>query len=268
MYENELIREVIIRGKVISLVTLSNEEEQRYLRHLNLTEIGKKGQLKLKKAKIIVVGTGGLGSPVLFYLAAAGIGKLGLVDSDKVELSNLQRQILHRTADLGKAKVLSAYEKLTSLNPNVNVVVYEERLNKENAADIIKEYDIVVDAADNFPTRYILNEACVKNNKPFVHGGVSGFLGQVMTILPGQGPCFKCVFKEPPSPDLVPAAPGVLGAVPGTIGTIQATEVIKLVLGKGQVLAGKILLYDALEPCFREIEVTRNPSCELCGKPM
>lgn len=247
------------------MVELTYEEEQRYMRHLVLADIGLEGQLKLKKARIVVVGTGGLGSPVLFYLAAAGIGTLGLVDNDKVEISNLQRQILHRTSDLGKEKTDSAYEKLTSLNPNVNVIAHNERLTNENALKIISEYDIVIDATDNFPTRYVLNEACVKAGKPFIHGGVSGFFGQIMTILPGQGPCFKCVFKEPPAPDLLPKAPGVLGAVPGTIGTIEATEAIKLVLGKGNQLTGKILLYNALEPCFREIEVVKNPECEICG---
>lgn len=244
---------------------LTDQERERYKRHLILDEIGEKGQLMLSSGKVLVVGSGGLGSPVLYYLAAAGIGTLGIVDSDTVDLSNLQRQILHNTEDLGKAKTLSALEKLSRLNPHVRLLTFNERLTAENAGRLISGYDVVVDATDNFPSRFILNEACIKRGIPLIHGGILGFFGQVTTIMPGQGPCFKCIFREPPAPETFPGPPGVLGAVAGTIGTIQAAEAVKIVLGQGGLLVGRLLMYDAMELSFREIRIKNRPDCPVCG---
>jgi len=245
---------------------LSAKEKQRYHRQLIMSEIGEAGQLMLKAGKVLVVGTGGLGSPVLYYLTAAGIGTIGFTDYDSVDLSNLQRQVLHRTPDLGKPKAVSAFEKLSALNPEIRLVPAGERVDRENAGHLISGYDVVVDCTDNFPARYILNEACIKSGKPFVHGGILGFFGQAMTIVPGKGPCFQCVFREPPPPEAMPHPPGVLGAVAGTIGTIQAAEVIKLLTGRGRLLTGRLLMYDALEASFREVEVKPDSDCPVCGK--
>lgn len=244
---------------------LNDSERQRYVRHLVLEQIGENGQTKLKDGRVLVVGTGGLGSPVLYYLAAAGVGTVGLVDNDRVELSNLQRQILHRTGDLGKPKAISAYEKLADLNPEIEITAVQERLTKENAAGLIEGYQVIVDATDNFLTRFIINRACVEAGKPFVHAGILGFFGQAMTVLPGQGPCFQCLFRKPPLPDPDSAAPGVVGAVAGTMGTIQAAEVLKLLLGSGKPLVGRLLMYDAMEGSFREVQVKRDPSCPVCA---
>lgn len=241
---------------------------KRYSRHILLPEIGGSGQTKLSQAKVFVVGTGGLGSPAAFYLAAAGVGTLGLIDDDVVDLSNLQRQILHATPDLNRPKVESAKAKLTALNPECNVITHHYRLTAENVLDLIADYDIVVDGTDNFPTRYLINDACVIAKKPLVHGGILRFNGQVMTIKPGEGPCFRCIFREPPPAGAVPtcAEAGVLGAVAGIIGVIQATEVIKLVLGKGDPLVGRILTLDALKLKFRDVKISRNPACPVCGE--
>ncbi len=244
---------------------LSDQERKRYSRQIVLDEIGETGQLKLKTGRVLVVGTGGLGSAVLYYLAAAGIGTLGVVDSDTVDLSNLQRQILHSTEDLGQPKTVSAGEKLTRLNPDINIITVRDRLTAENAAEIIGGYHAVVDATDNFPARFIMNEACVRMGKPFIHGGILGFYGQTMTVLPGRGPCYNCVFRHSPPPEAVPPAPGVLGAVAGTIGTIQAAEAVKILLGAGRLLVGRLLTYNALEASFREVRVKQNPNCPVCS---
>lgn len=247
------------------MTLLTEQEKKRYYRHLVLSGIGEEGQLKLKQGRVLVIGSGGLGSPVLYYLAAAGVGKLGVVDCDTVDLSNLNRQILHNTGDLGKPKTASAYEKLSRLNPDISICTTNVRLTAENAAELISDYQVVVDATDNFPTRYILNQACANQRIPFIHGGISGFFGQVTTIIPGQGPCFQCLFRDPPPPEALPAAPGVLGAVAGTIGTIQAGEVVKIILGTGRLLTGRLLMYDALEMSFREIAIKRDGGCTVCG---
>lgn len=241
---------------------------KRYSRHILLPEIGGDGQKKLNDAKVFVVGTGGLGSPVAYYLAAAGVGTLGLIDDDVVDLSNLQRQILHATPDLNKPKVESAKEKLNALNPECQINTYYRRLTAGNVLDLIKDYDIIVDGTDNFPTRYLVNDACVLAKKPLVHGGILRFNGQVMTIKPGEGPCFRCVFKDPPPQGSVPtcAEAGVLGAVAGVIGLVQATEVVKLILGKGDPLVGRVLTFDALKMKFRDVKIHRNPSCPVCGE--
>lgn len=246
----------------------TEEELKRYSRHILLPEIGGKGQKKIKAAKVLVIGTGGLGSPVAYYLAAAGVGTIGIIDDDVVDLSNLQRQILHSTPDLGRPKVISAKEKLEAINPEIKVIAYQQRLNASNVLEIIKEYDIVVDGTDNFSTRFVTNDACVLANKPFVHGGILQFFGQVMTIIPGEGPCFRCVFHEPPPEGSVPTCQeaGVVGALPGTIGTIQATEVIKYIIGAGKLLVGRMLMYEALDMTFREVKLLRNEECAICGK--
>ncbi len=246
----------------------SEEEIERYSRHIILQDIGGTGQQKIKEASVLVIGAGGLGSPVSLYLAAAGVGKLGIVDSDVVDMSNLQRQIIHTTADVDRPKVKSAVEKLNSINPNVEVITYNTYLNKDNIEEIIKDYDIIVDGVDNFPTRYLLNDACIMNNKILVEAGILRFEGQVMTIDPGEGPCYRCVFTSPPEEGTIPSCQeaGVLGAIAGTIGTIQATEVLKLITGVGSPLKGKILIYDAKEMDFRKVEVKKNPDCPVCGE--
>ena len=246
----------------------SEEQIKRYSRHILLPEVGGKGQKKISEGKVLIIGTGGLGSPVAFYLAAAGVGTIGLIDDDVVDLSNLQRQILHSTKDIGRPKVESGKETLNDLNPEVNVITYGYRLNKDNILDIIKDYDIIVDGTDNFTTRYLTNDACVMTGKPFVHGGILKFVGQVFTIKPGEGPCFRCIFREPPPAGAVPncAEAGVLGVIAGTIGVIQATEVLKYILGLGDLLVGRLLNYDALSMKFREIKLSKNPDCPCCGE--
>ena len=248
---------------------LSNDEIRRYSRHLILPEVGLAGQKKICSTSVLCIGTGGLGSPVAMYLAAAGIGKLGLVDFDPVELSNLQRQIIHGTADVGRPKTQSARDTIHHLNPNVEVVLHEARLTSQNALGIIEPYDIVVDGTDNFPTRYLANDACVLLKKPNVYGSIFRFEGQASVFAPHLGaPCYRCLFPEPPPPGAVPscAEGGVLGILPGIIGLIQATETLKLALGIGSSLAGRLLLFDALAMRFRELKLRRDPQCPLCGE--
>src|SRR3989338_6117954 len=248
-------------------MSLSQDEILRYSRHLIMPEVGVEGQQKLKAGKVLLIGTGGLGSPASLYLAAAGGGTLGLVDFCNVDFSNLQRQILHSTRTVGKPKVESAKERLAQINPNVKVVTYDEMLTKDNILRIIKDYEIVLDGTDNFQTRYLVNDACVFTKKPFVYGSIFRFDGQATVFYPGKGPCYRCLFAEPPPPGMVPscAEGGVLGILPGVIGVIQATEVVKLLLGKGDLLIGRLLLYDALKMNFREVKFRRNPKCPVCG---
>jgi sulfur-carrier protein adenylyltransferase/sulfurtransferase len=246
---------------------LSNEEILRYSRHLIIPEVGIEGQLKLKAAKVLLVGTGGLGAPLGLYLAAAGVGKIGLVDFDTVDFTNLQRQVIHFTSDVGRRKIESASEKMKAINPFVEIVPHEVALTSENALDILKDYDIIVDGTDNFPTRYLVNDACVLLGKPNVYGSIFRFEGQATVFAYEGGPCYRCLYPEPPPPGLVPscAEGGVLGILPGTIGLIQATETVKLILGIGQPLVGRLLLYDALGMKFRELKLRKNPECPVCG---
>jgi len=248
-------------------LTLSKDEIQRYSRHLIVPEVGMEGQLKLKGAKVLLVGTGGLGAPLGLYLAAAGIGRIGLVDFDVVDFSNLQRQVIHFTQDVGRNKIDSAAEKMTALNPNVEIVKHEVALSSENAMEILKDYDLVVDGTDNFPTRYLVNDACVLLGKPNVYGSIFRFEGQATVFAYEGGPCYRCLYPEPPPPGLVPscAEGGVLGILPGTIGLIQATEAVKLILGIGEPLVGRLLLFDALGMRFRELKLRKNPDCPICG---
>jgi molybdopterin/thiamine biosynthesis adenylyltransferase/rhodanese-related sulfurtransferase len=243
------------------------EQAQRYSRHLLIPEVGEAGQQKLLNSKVLLIGAGGLGSPAAYYLASAGVGTLGIVDSDVVDLTNLQRQILHTTERIGESKVSSAKQTLEALNPDVKIVGYEERLSAANVDRIIEGYDVVIDGADNFPTRYLLNDASVKHRVPVVHGSIFRFEGQVTVFKPFEGPCYRCLFPEPPPPELAPscAEAGVLGVLPGVIGTVQATEAIKLLLGTGEPLIGRYLLYDALEGSFREVRLRRDPECPVCG---
>jgi adenylyltransferase/sulfurtransferase len=248
-------------------VTLTNEELQRYSRHLILPEVGPEGQLKLKNAKVLLVGTGGLGAPMALYLSAAGVGTLGLVDFDVVDRSNLQRQVIHGTGDIGRKKIDSATASIAEINPNVRVIKHEVALSSENALDILKDYDIVADGTDNFPTRYLVNDACVLLGKPNVYGSIFRFEGQASVFATEDAPCYRCLYPEPPPPGLVPscAEGGVLGILPGVIGLIQATEVVKLILGQGEPLKGRLLLYDALAMRFRELKLRKNPDCPICG---
>src|SRR6516162_1898495 len=253
--------------ETIPLPELTPDDLSRYSRHLILPEVGLEGQQRLKAARVLCVGTGGLGSPLAFYLAAAGIGTLGLVDFDVVDASNLQRQIIHSTGDIGRKKLDSAAEKLTALNPSLNVVKHETMLSSANALDILRDYDIVADGTDNFPTRYLVNDACVLLGKPNVYGSIFRFEGQASVFAAEQGPCYRCLYPEPPPPGLVPscAEGGVLGILPGLVGVIQATEAIKLILGKGEPLIGRLLLIDALGMKFRELKLRKNPDCPACG---
>lgn len=251
-----------------SLPDLSAQEVQRYSRHLILPEVGLEGQKRLKAASILLIGAGGLGSPLGLYLAAAGVGRIGLVDFDAVDFSNLQRQVLHGTPDVGRPKLLSAKEKLQAINPEVQLDLYEARLTSVNAIDILRPYDIIIDGTDNFPTRYLVNDACVLLRKPNVYGSIFRFDGQASVFAPPKGPCYRCLYPEPPPPGEVPscAEGGVLGILPGVIGCIQATEAIKLILGQGSSLIGRLLTYDALEMRFSEFRVRRNPKCPICGE--
>jgi adenylyltransferase/sulfurtransferase len=253
--------------EAIPLPELTTDDLARYSRHLILPEVGMEGQQRLKAAKVLCVGTGGLGSPLALYLAAAGIGTLGLVDFDVVDASNLQRQIIHSTKDIGRKKLDSAAEKLTALNPALNVVKHETMLTSANALEIIKDYDVVADGTDNFPTRYLVNDACVILGKPNAYGSIFRFEGQASVFATEDGPCYRCLYPEPPPPGLVPscAEGGVLGILPGLVGVIQATEVIKLILGKGNSLVGRLLLVDALNMKFRELKLRKNPECPVCG---
>jgi len=248
--------------------SFTEEQIERYSRHIILPEVGGEGQRKLLRARVLVVGAGGLGSPVALYLAAAGVGAIGMVDSDTVELSNLQRQVLHTTADLGVSKALSAKATMEAINPDCVVTPHQLRLTAQNVLEVIAGYDLVVDGSDNFPTRYLVNDACVIAGKPLSHAGILRFEGQVTTILPGKGPCYRCLYPEPPPPGLVPSCQqaGVLGATAGVMGTIQSTEVLKLILGVGEPLVGRLLLYDGLEMAFRIVRVLRQPDCPVCGE--
>ena len=256
-----------ILGSRVDSVTLTPNDFKRYSRHLIMPEVGVEGQKRLKAARVLCVGTGGLGSPLAFYLAAAGIGTLGLVDFDTVDESNLQRQILHSTNDIGRPKVVSATEKLKALNPDLNVVQITDRITSDNALQLFAEYDVIVDGTDNFATRYLVNDACVLLGKPNVYGSIFRFDGQATVFFPPEGPCYRCLYPEPPPAELVPncAEGGVLGILPGTIGVIQATETVKIILGRGRTLQGRLMLYDALDMTFREMKVRKNPKCPICG---
>jgi len=246
---------------------LSKDEILRYSRHLIIPEVGMEGQLKLKQASVLLVGAGGLGAPLGLYLAAAGIGRIGIVDFDVVDFTNLQRQVIHGTKDVGRKKLDSAAESMQDINPHVRIDRFETALSSENALDILKDYDLVIDGTDNFPTRYLVNDACVMLKKPNVYGSIFRFEGQATVFAYEGGPCYRCLYPEPPPPGLVPscAEGGVLGILPGTIGLIQATEAVKLILGIGEPLVGRLMLYDALAMRFRELKIRRNPECPVCG---
>ncbi len=247
---------------------LREDQIERYSRQIILPNVGGKGQEKLLNAKVLMIGAGGLGSPAALYLTSAGIGRIGIVDSDKVELNNLQRQILHSMKDTGRPKVESARDRLSGINQDIEIIPYNIRLTSGNILDIIKDYDIIVDGSDNFPTRYLVNDACVLSGKPLSHGGIFRFDGQAITILPQKSACYRCLFPEPPPPGLVPSCQeaGILGAVAGIIGTIQANEVLKYILGIGYLLVGKLLIFNALDSSFRQVKVPKDPKCPVCGK--
>jgi adenylyltransferase/sulfurtransferase len=252
---------------MIPTAQLSNGEILRYSRHLIMPEVGMEGQLKLKQAKILCIGAGGLGSPLSLYLAAAGVGKLGMVDFDVVDYTNLQRQVIHGTSDVGRTKLDSARDTLLEINPHVEIETFETRLSSDNALDIFREYDVVADGTDNFPTRYLVNDACVLLGKPNAYASIFRFEGQASIFWAEQGPCYRCLYPEPPPPGLVPscAEGGVLGVLPGIMGCIQAMETIKLILGRGDSLIGRLLLFDALAMKFRELKLRKNPDCPICG---
>ncbi len=246
---------------------LSKEEVLRYSRHLIMPEVGMEGQLKLKQAKVLCIGTGGLGAPLGLYLTAAGVGRIGLVDFDVVDSTNLQRQVLFGTTDVGKPKIAAAANRLRDLNPDIQIDTFETHLTSENALEIMKDYDIIVDGTDNFPTRYLVNDACVILGKPNVYGSIFRFEGQITVFGYPGGPCYRCLYPEPPPPGLVPscAEGGVLGVLPGIVGTIQAAETLKLIIGKGDPLVGRLMLFDALAMKFRELKLRKNPECPVCG---
>ena len=250
------------------LPTLSHEEILRYSRHLLIPDVGLEGQRKLKAASVLIIGTGGLGSPAALFLTAAGVGRIGLVDYDIVDLTNLQRQIIHGTATVGKLKVESARERLRDLNPDIQVDIYNQTLTSENAMGIAAPYDLIIDASDNFPTRYLSNDLCVLSGKPNIYGSVYRFEGQVSVFDARVGPCYRCLFPEPPPPGVVPtcAESGVFGVLPGTIGTLQATEALKLILGVGEPLIGRLLLYNARDMSFEFVKLRKNPKCKVCGE--
>ncbi len=254
-------------GDRASSVNLTPAEIQRYARHLIMPEVAMAGQKRLKAAKVLCIGTGGLGAPLSLYLAAAGVGTLGLADFDVVNVSNLQRQVIHFTSDVGRPKIDSAEEKLRAINPDLTVRRHEHAVDSSNALGLFADYDVIVDGTDNFPTRYLVNDACVLLGKPNVYGSIFRFDGQATVFAPPEGPCYRCLYPEPPPPDLVPncAEGGVLGILPGLIGVIQATETVKLILGTGKPLIGRLLLYDALEMTFREMKVRKSPRCPICG---
>jgi sulfur-carrier protein adenylyltransferase/sulfurtransferase len=249
-------------------VELSNDEIARYSRHLIMPEVALDGQKKLKATRVLTIGAGGLGSPLALYLAAAGVGTIGIVDFDVVDESNLQRQIIHGTSDLGRPKLESARDRIEDINPNVNVETFGEPLSSENALEIFEDFDVIVDGTDNFPTRYLVNDASVLTGKPNVYGSIFRFEGQASVFYAEEGPCYRCLYPEPPPPGLVPscAEGGVLGILPGAIGTIQATETVKLILGIGEPLIGRLLLYDALGMSFREMKLRKDPNCPVCGE--
>jgi adenylyltransferase/sulfurtransferase len=245
----------------------TEEQIERYSRHIILPEVGGMGQAKIRQASCFIVGAGGLGAPAAMYLAAAGIGKLGIVDDDQVELSNLQRQVIHRTQDVGTHKADSARAKVAAMNPDVEVVTYHDRLMAANAREMVADYDYILDGTDNFATKFLLNDLAVLTGKPLVHGGILRFTGQVMVIMPGETACYRCLFREPPPDGIIPSCQeaGVLGVLAGVIGTIQATEVLKMILGIGNVLKNRLLTYEALGTQFREVHLKRNPACPVCG---
>jgi sulfur-carrier protein adenylyltransferase/sulfurtransferase len=255
-------------SQIAHAASLSNEEILRYSRHLIMPEVGMEGQLKLKAAKVLLIGTGGLGAPLGLYLAAAGVGRLGLVDFDVVDFTNLQRQVTFGSADVGKAKTEAARERLSNLNPDIQIETFETKLTSENALELFKDFDIIVDGTDNFPTRYLVNDACILLGKPNVYGSIFRFEGQVTVFGMPDGPCYRCLYPEPPPPGLVPscAEGGVLGVLPGIVGSIQAMETIKLILGRGDNLKGRLLLFDALAMKFRELKLRKNPNCPMCGE--
>jgi molybdopterin/thiamine biosynthesis adenylyltransferase len=252
----------------ITELDFSEEEIRRYSRHIVLPEVGGIGQKRINRASVLIIGAGGLGSPAAFYLAAAGVGKIGIVDNDVVDTSNLQRQILHTAADVGRKKVESARETLLALNPNLTIVPYDVRLNAGNIRDILKDYDVVAEGSDNFPTKFLVNDACVMTGTPVAMAGIFRFSGQMLTVIPREGPCYRCLIPQPPPPGAIPSCQeaGVLGAMAGAVGAIQATEVLKLILGKGEVLRGRLLLFEALQMRFEPIEVKRNPECPVCSE--
>ena len=246
-------------------MAFTNDQLERYSRHIILKEVGAKGQKKLLNAKVLIIGAGGLGAPAALYLAAAGVGTIGIVDADEVDLSNLQRQVIHTTADIGKAKVQSAKETMNAINPDVTVNTF---VTSENVMDLIKDYDFIIDGTDNFPAKFLINDACVMAKKPFSHAGIIRFKGQLMTYVPGEGPCYRCVFKDPPPKDAVPTCKqaGVIGAMGGVIGSLQAMEAVKYILGVGDLLTGYLLTYDALKMEFRKIKLPSDTSgCAVCG---
>jgi adenylyltransferase/sulfurtransferase len=250
------------------MIEFTDEQIERYSRHIILPEVGGAGQQKMLEARILLLGAGGLGSPAAYYLAAAGIGNLGIVDFDQVDLSNLQRQIIHSTERIGMLKTESAKKTIQALNPDVNVTLYNEKIDSSNILSIIKDYDYVVDGSDNFPTRYLVNDACVMENKTLVHGSIYRFEGQVTVFKPNSGPCYRCLYPEPPPPGMSPNCQegGVLGVLAGIIGNLQVVEVLKLILGIGEPLVGKLLIYDALKTEFRNLNLRKDASCPLCGE--
>ena len=250
-------------------MALTDEQLERYSRHIILREIGVRGQKKLLAAKVLIIGAGGLGAPAAMYLAAAGVGTIGIADCDNVELSNLQRQIIHKTADIGKPKVQSAAETIKELNPDAGVITYHEYVNSRNIADMIAGYDFIIDGADNFPTKFLINDACVLGRKPFCHAGILRFEGQLMTYVPGQGPCYRCIFEAPPPKDAVPSCreAGVIGAMAGIIGSMQALEAVKYITGPGELLTGAMLVFDGLKMEWRRVKLPqRVPTCPICGE--
>ena len=252
----------------ITSLDFSEEEIRRYSRHIVLPEVGGIGQKRINRASVLIVGAGGLGSPVALYLAAAGVGKIGIVDNDVVDTSNLQRQILHSTATVGRKKVESARDTLLALNPNLEIVPHDVRLNSGNILHLLKGYDVVAEGSDNFPTKFLVNDACVMTGTPVSMAGIFRFSGQMLTVIPGHGPCYRCLIPQPPPPGAIPSCQeaGVFGAMAGVVGVIQATEILKLVLGKGEVLNGRLLLFEALQMRFEPIEVNRNPECPVCSE--
>jgi len=248
-------------------MAFTNEQLERYSRHIILKEVGVKGQKKLLNAKVLIIGAGGLGAPAALYLAAAGVGTLGIADADVVDLSNLQRQVIHTTNDVGKAKVNSAARTARAINPDVTVNTYRTFVNSSNIMELIQNYDFIIDGTDNFPAKFLINDACVLAEKPFSHAGIIRFKGQLMTYVPGEGPCYRCVFKDPPPKDAVPTCKqaGVIGAMGGVIGSLQAMEAIKYIIGQGDLLTGRLLTYDALKMEFRTIKLPKNPDCAVCG---
>ena len=250
-------------------MAFTNEQLERYSRHIILKEVGAKGQKKLLNSSVLIIGAGGLGAPAALYLAAAGVGTIGIADADEVDLSNLQRQVIHATKDISKPKVISAKESMEAINPDVTVKTYQTFVDSENIMDLIKDYDFIIDGTDNFPAKFLINDACVMAKKPFSHAGIIRFKGQLMTYVPGEGPCYRCIFKDPPPKDAVPTCKqaGVIGAMGGVIGSLQAMEAIKYILGVGDLLTGSLLTYDALTMEFRKIKLPKHvKNCPVCGE--